>query len=105
VCYGAFIAGEVPPGLPLRVTRVIERAANLSCPVLGLFGAEDQHPAPAEVAEIDAELTRLGKEHEFHTYPGAGHAFFRVESAAYRAEAAAQGWQRIWEFFGRLLRA
>jgi carboxymethylenebutenolidase len=36
-------------------------------PILGLFGAEDKNPSPAEVAQIDAELTRLGKEHEFHT--------------------------------------
>jgi hypothetical protein len=33
-------------------------------PILGLFGAEDKNPSPAEVAQIDAELTRLGKEHE-----------------------------------------
>jgi carboxymethylenebutenolidase len=103
VCYGAFIAGEVPPGLPLKVTPVLERAADITCPVLGLFGAEDTHPAPTEVAQIEAELERLGKEHEFHIYPGAGHSFFRTEGASYNVEAATQGWQRIWEFFGRNL--
>ena len=46
---------------------VIDRAATISCPILGLFGVEDKNPSPEEVAQIDAELTRLGKEHEFHT--------------------------------------
>jgi carboxymethylenebutenolidase len=103
VCYGAFIAGEVPPGMPLKVTRLIERAAEISCPVLGLFGAEDAHPAPEEVAQIAAELERLGKQHEFHVYSGAGHGFFRTDGASYNVAAATQGWQRIWEFFGRNL--
>ena len=60
---------------------------------------------PAEVAEIDAELTRLGKEHEFRTYDNAGHAFFAVNRPAYRVEAATDGWNRIWDFFGRYLAA
>ncbi|TMB97769.1 MAG: dienelactone hydrolase family protein [Chloroflexi bacterium] len=48
---------------------------GINCPVLGLFGEDDPNPNPADVAKIDAELKRMGKEHEFHSYPGAGHAF------------------------------
>jgi carboxymethylenebutenolidase len=104
-CYGAFVVGDPPPGLPLKVTPLLDLAPDLSCPLLGLFGAEDARPSPEQTAILDAELTRLGKEHEFHTYEGAGHAFFAVDRPAYRPQAAADGWERIWEFFGKHLAA
>jgi carboxymethylenebutenolidase len=103
-CYGAFVVGDPPDeGMPLKVTPLLHLAGNLSCPLLGLFGQDDAYPSPAQVAELDAELTRLGKEHEFHSYEGAGHAFFAVDRPSYRPAAAADGWQRIWDFFGRHL--
>lgn len=52
----------------------------------------------AETARLAAELERLGKSHEFHTYDGAGHAFFSVNRPAYRPEAATDGWRRILDF-------
>jgi carboxymethylenebutenolidase len=89
--------------MPLSVSPVIDRAGGINCPILGLFGAEDSHPSPEQVSEIDAELTRLGKEHEFHSYQGAGHAFFATDRPSYRPEAASDGWQRTWDFLGRSL--
>ena len=103
VCYGAFIVGNPPSGVQLRVRPIIDRSENIACPILGLFGAEDSHPSPEEVAEIDAELNRLGKQHEFHTYENAGHGFFASDRPAYRPEAAVQGWRAIWEFLERWL--
>lgn len=104
VCYGAFIVGTPPATSPTRVGPLLGIADRLSCPVLGLFGAEDAFPSPEHVAELDRELTRLGKPHEFHSYEGAGHAFFAVDRPSYRVEAANRGWERIWDFFGRRLR-
>ena len=101
-CYGAAIV-RAPEGLPIKMTPIVGLAADLSCPLLGLFGEEDKYPTPEETAELSAELTRLGKEHEFHTYAGAGHSFFSVNRPSYRPEAATEGWERIWEFYGRLL--
>ncbi|HEY3501612.1 MAG TPA: dienelactone hydrolase family protein [Actinocatenispora sp.] len=102
-CYGAFVTGTVPEDFPLAVTPIVDQAPNLSCPVLGLFGNDDRYPSPDEVAELDAELTRLGKEHEFHSYDGAGHAFFGPDRPGYRPEAAVDGWAKIFDFFGRTL--
>ena len=76
----------------------------MSCPLLGLFGAEDKFPSPEETATLSAELDRLGKPHEFHTYDGAGHAFFSVDRPAYRVAAALDGWQRIRTFLATHLR-
>ncbi len=48
-CYGAFVTRARPEGFPLDVGPVVHLAPNLSCPLLGLFGAEDQYPSPEEV--------------------------------------------------------
>jgi carboxymethylenebutenolidase len=104
-CYGAFVVGTVPAGLGVKMSPILDLAEGISCPILGLFGADDQHPSPAEVAEIDARLTELGKPHEFHTFEGAGHSFFSVDRPSYRVEAANAGWALIWDFYGRLLAA
>jgi carboxymethylenebutenolidase len=102
-CYGAFVIATPPPEVPMKMEPVIDRAPGISCPILGLFGAEDKNPAPAEVAQIDAELTRLGKEHEFHTFENAGHGFFAVDRPMYRVEAAVEGWRLVLDFYGRHL--
>jgi carboxymethylenebutenolidase len=102
-CYGAFVVGTPPESFPLQVEPVIGLAGDLSCPVLGLFGAEDQYPSPAETTALANELNRLGKTFEQHTYDGAGHAFFAVDRPSYRPQAAVDGWYRIFEFFGRHL--
>src|SRR6516162_3938080 len=102
-CYGAFVVGSPPEGMPLKVGPIVHLAEHLSCPLLGLFGADDSHPSPDQVAELDKVLTELGKPHEFHSYEGAGHAFFSVNRPAYRPEAATDGWQKIWDFYGRYL--
>jgi carboxymethylenebutenolidase len=104
-CYGAFVIGPPPDGFPLSVEPIGHLAGDLSCPLLGLFGAEDQYPAPEEVAEFERILTEAGKEFEFHSYEGAGHAFFSVDRPSYLPEAATDGWERIWAFYGRHLAA
>ncbi|HWC87059.1 MAG TPA: dienelactone hydrolase family protein [Solirubrobacteraceae bacterium] len=101
--YGAFVVGTPPEGFPLQVTNLVDQLPNLRAPLLGLFGKEDSHPSPEEVAELDEILTGNGKEHEFHSYDDAGHAFFSVDRPAYRVAAANDGWARITEFFGKYL--
>lgn len=103
-CYGAFIVEDPPEGMPKAMKPILDLAANLSCPLLGLFGLDDRFPAPAAVATLDVELNKLNKPHEFHSYEGAGHSFFSVDRPAYRPEAAVDGWQRIDEFFATYLK-
>ena len=98
-CYGAFVVGTPPEGFPLQVTNLVDQLPNLSCPLLGLFGNEDQHPSPEQVDELDTILTDLGKPHEFHRYDDAGHAFFSVDRPAYRVAAANDGWEQITAFY------
>jgi len=102
-CYGAFVVGTPPDGFPLSVEPIVHLAPQLSCPLLGLFGAEDQYPSPDQVDELERALEKADKEFEFHTFEGAGHAFFAVNRPSYRPESANEGWERIVEFFGRTL--
>ena len=102
-CYGAFVTGTVPDGFPLKVTALVDRTPSLGCPLLGLFGNDDQFPSPEQVDELERALQEAGKTYEFHRYDGAGHAFFSVDRPAYRPEAAVDGWQRIFGWFGRHL--
>ena len=102
-CYGACIVNPPPEGMPLKVNPIVGLAPDLSCPLLGLFGADDKYPTPEETSKLSEVLDEYGKAHEFHTYEGAGHAFFSVDRPAYRPEAANDGWQKIWDFFGRNL--
>ena len=68
--------------------------------------AESTHatcPTPAETAELSRTLEEFSKPHEFHTFAGAGHAFFSVDRPSYRVEATVEGWDKIWAFFGEQL--
>jgi carboxymethylenebutenolidase len=102
-CYGAFVVGDPPEGMPLKVTPIVHLAENIHCPLLGLFGNDDKFPTPEHVDVLEAELKRVGATYEFHRYDGAGHGFFSTDRAMYRPEAATDGWERIFEFFGRYL--
>ncbi|HVW81664.1 MAG TPA: dienelactone hydrolase family protein [Mycobacteriales bacterium] len=104
VCYGAFIVGETPEGMPPR-PNLAHLAPSMSGPVLGLFGNDDVYPTPAQVDEIEALLKEAGKPYEFHRYDGAGHAFFAVDRASYRPEVAMDAWGKVWSFLGATIGA
>jgi len=103
-CYGGGVAGG-PGGLTERQpVDPIDYTKDLSCPLLGLFGREDQRPSPEHVAKTEAELKKRGKTYEFHTYDNAGHGFFAVDRTSYRPEAAVEGWKMVFQWFGKYLR-
>jgi len=102
-CYGAFVTGTPPAEFPLQVTNLVDQLPNLRCPLLGLFGNEDRYPSPEQVAELREILSVNGKQFEFHSYDGAGHAFFAPDRPSYRVAAANAGWEQIAAFFGKYL--
>ena len=81
-----------------------ERTSEIGCPVMFHVGDEDQNPTQAEMAKLDAELTRLDKPHQFFTYHNAGHHFMDHTGERYVAEAAEASWPRTLQFFGRHLK-
>jgi carboxymethylenebutenolidase len=78
--------------------------AALKAPVLGFWARNDGFVTPAVVAELDRQLTALGKRHEFYTYSDADHAFFNdTRPEVHNPTAAKDAWRRTLEFFRREL--
>jgi carboxymethylenebutenolidase len=84
---------------PARPVAPVDYTADLTAPLLGLFGNDDRYPTPEQVNQHEAELKKYGKDYEFHRYDGASHAFFYYQTPAYRPEAAMDGWAKIFTFF------
>ena len=78
---------------------------DLGCPLLGLFGNDDQSPSPEQVNLHDEELKKHGKNYEFHRYDNAGHGFFYYDRAMYRQEQAVDGWGKVFAFLDKHLAA
>ncbi len=102
-CYGAFVVVDVPEGSDMLARSLVGLLPNLSCPLLGLFGLEDQFPSPEQTETLRGVLSEHDKEFTFHEYEGAGHAFFAVDRPSYRPEVATEAWGEIWKFYGQHL--
>lgn len=83
----------------------IDYTTDLSCPLLGLFGNDDQNPSPEKVNQLEAELKKYKKDYEFHRYDGAGHSFWSYDRPAYRPQQAMDAWQKTFTFFNKHLQS
>jgi carboxymethylenebutenolidase len=63
----------------------------------------DKNPPPDEMRTLDAELRRLGKEHEFFFYPDAPHGFNSKGWKGYKPDHDTTSWTRTLEFFDKHL--
>jgi carboxymethylenebutenolidase len=104
-CWGGRVVMSPEELTPKQPAAPITYTADLSCPLLGLFGEEDKGPTPEQVAQHEAELKKHGKTYEFHMYPNAGHGFFYYDRPAYRQQQAVDGWKNVFAFLGRHLQA
>lgn len=103
-CWGGGIVPDDRPPSDKQPVPPIEYAADLPCPLLGIYGNDDGRPNPAAVDTLEAALREHGKAYEMHRYGDAGHGFFYYDRpAAYRAEQAVDGWSKIWDFLARTL--
>lgn len=100
----AFYGGGIlraRPGIALEP--LIGDADEIRRPILLLFGGQDQSIPPADVEEIDATLTRLGKVHQTVTLPDGGHGFACDDRAAYHQPSNDEAWRITYEWLGRNL--
>jgi carboxymethylenebutenolidase len=98
VRYAAGLDPAKKPRQPLDAIR------DLTCPVLGLYGAEDHLIPVADVEELKRRLAQTRHAHEVHIFPGAGHAFMNDTRDAYRPQAVDAAWGRLLPFLARELR-
>ncbi len=81
----------------------IDLVANIPCPVLGLYGAEDKR-INSHLDETARAMALYKKDFEMRIYPGAGHAFFNdTRPQVYREHAAREAWERVLRFYQRTL--
>lgn len=100
-CWGGFIARATPDATttPERPAPPLDLLQNLHCPLLAVFGAEDQNPSPAEAQELQQRARAYGKDVTVKVFQDAGHAFLADYRPSYREKAAFELWPEIVSFF------
>jgi carboxymethylenebutenolidase len=81
-----------------------ESLQKIHAPVLGIFGGKDQGISVADVNKFEQGLKGMGREVEIHIYPDAGHGFENPVNASFRADDAADAWQRTVRFLSATLK-
>ena len=89
---------------PARPVAPIDLSADLSCPLLGIFGNDDSSPTAGQVDMHEEALKKHGKTYTFHRYDNAGHAFWNYTRDSYRAEQAMDSWDKVLCFFDKHLK-
>ena len=90
------------------------RPGVVKAKVLVLNGADDPFTTPANITAFKQEMDAAGVCYRFVNYPGAKHSFTNPDAdsfgrrfglpLAYNAEADAQSWQEMQEFFNGLFK-
>ena len=99
--------GQIKPAKTpgIRTETPLDLVAQIGCPILMLYGAEDAGIPVADVREMEAALRAAGKTVEVVIYPGAPHAFNADYRPSYRPEAAKDAWARCLGWFDEYLKA
>ena len=90
---------------PDPATQIGARYANVTAPVLGLYGGNDQR-VNSTIARADSAMKANGKTFEHRIFEGAGHGFLRQQDGAEGAnlKAAQEAWPLTITWFRRHLR-
>jgi len=117
-CFGgraAFTAATALPGLGAAVVfygpgiaagphAVLDRAGQITAPLLLHVGSADPSIPADQVEAIDKTLTTAGTDFQQYLYPGAGHAFAcDARPQRFHEPAAEQAWRRTFDFLDRRL--
>lgn len=92
ICYG-------------RLVTDTSSITKIPCPILGIFGIEDQGIPPESVREFEAACQKAKKVIEVKIYDKSGHAFMNPNNKkGYRKLSADDAWTTIDSFFARTLK-
>ncbi len=88
----------VPVGPPRQgMPAPADAAAEMTGPILGLFGGADQGIPESAIETFEAALTAAGVEHRLIAYPGAPHSFFDRRADEY-ARTSEKAWAEVLAF-------
>ncbi|HKJ24290.1 MAG TPA: dienelactone hydrolase family protein [Myxococcota bacterium] len=100
LAYAPGLDAAKKPRAPLDAVR------DLSCPLLGFYGAEDPLIPLDQVEAFRERVVASGQAAELRVYAGAGHAFMNdTQPERHRPEAAADAWPRLVAFLHEHLEA
>jgi carboxymethylenebutenolidase len=102
-CWGGGVIASPEQLNEKRPVAPIDLTAQMRCPLLGIFGNDDQSPSPEQVKKTEEVLKQHGKDYEFHRYDGAGHGFFATDRAGYRPVQATEAWKKVFAFYEKYL--
>jgi carboxymethylenebutenolidase len=97
-CSEAELAGSV---IFYGASPAAEQVEAIACPVLGIYGAEDER-VNSGVPAFASAMAAAGKAFEAIYYEGAGHAFFNDRRASYRPAPARSAWAQTLAFLDRV---
>ncbi len=103
-CWGGGVVTTPEQATPARPVAPVEYAADLQCPLLGIFGNEDANPSVDEVDKLEAVLKELGKDYTFYRYDGAGHGIWYYDKPMYRQEQAMDSFEKALAFLDEHLK-
>lgn len=93
LCYAPGMDRARKPRSPMQAT------PDLTCPLLGFYGADDPLIPLDQVLEFETRLADAPHLGEVHIYEGAGHAFMNdTQPASHRPEAAQDAWPKLVDF-------
>jgi carboxymethylenebutenolidase len=95
-----FYGGGIASKGMLPFDPLIDEAATLQTPWLGLFGDADESIPVEDVEKLRDALKAATVDNEVVRYADAAHGFHCDVRADYHPDAAADGWSRTLEFFG-----
>jgi carboxymethylenebutenolidase len=75
--------------------------AEISWPVLGVFGSTDQSIPVETVNQFEAALDANGVTNEIYVYEGVGHAFANPSGDNYAPKETADAWEKTLAFLNR----
>lgn len=89
-------------GKPITDLKIL---GSIHAAILGIWGEADESIPMSLVHEFDKALTEAKIEHEFHSYPGAGHAFANPSGGSrYKPNAAKDAWEKSLVFLAKHLK-
>jgi carboxymethylenebutenolidase len=87
------------PTSDIQPQTVLDVAGEINCPLLGLYGGQDQSIPVADVRAAEAKAKAAHKTVEIVIYPDAPHGFNADYRPSYRATDAKEAWARMLAWF------
>ncbi len=99
-----FYGGRIKLGMGDNQPPPIDLCGNITCPMAGFFGNDDENPSPADVDDYARALSVANVSHTFYRYDDAGHAFQNAANPQrYRKTQSEDAWAKVVDFLAKAL--